>query len=916
MNNYNGYYCLYESIINYILFCKDNNLNKHKHFNKSNNHFIFIISNNTDYLHDLNYTIKTINTLLDIIQVDKYNSVTFCLNNKIKEDSQKEIIEKLVSLDYNNNSIYFFDIKNKMFELLKQILYSLKIDEKDDYISIFLLGKSIKGMFILDEFDELHNIELFDKKQLIQLYYDKLIMYSDIRSIINDYINRNTFSNYVVKDEDKNINNAKNIMFLLICDFDNSDTWIEENKISHDYKSIFIQGISNIDKINLYKPCTLINKIINCNTNNYSNEFNIQDNNSFCDIYSKYYNYNYTGISEFSRYIFRINLFDNYTSKYNNKTRFNVVFNNKQYIYNLLNDYCFFIFIDKNLLLDKNKSADTINVSTSIYMEFMDQNNNLYNKNFLYNQVPFYIGDISINNYNNITDNNNIILNIEIAGFGLKINYNIKNIDNINSSQILSNFIQSIYIGHFEDNCYNGYGSELIAYSKSELNNNYINIIDNNFFKKYIYNNSKNHNDDIILFAVLYEGFYNNNLKNGNFNIYGNVSKIEAKYVKGYIQSNINIIFNAGGFYEGIVNYESELTKNFDFNINNNLIYLIPNKYGKLFDFDFGQYTGYFLNGNMNGIGELIYTSGTKVCCNFLDNYIVGERYIEFYMNDYIDQEFKKFVDINLNATIEINNYKYNIASVFCKDFKDCKFQNYCFIFKKHCLDLKKNFEISSNLDVNKKSAYKKTYCHKINNMFEIIACFNNNTKDVDFYFSNNIIDNYSEIIVYNSKVYNNVLKINNFIELSNVTVHITYKNSKDIYIGQLFNGYRQGKGYYYNTSKNTIYIGNYLKNRKSGYGILKNNKKFYIYKGNFKKGKFYGKGIIQYNNGDKLLGYFKEGKLEGEAWYIYKNGNILILMYKRNMLLFNRVVFYEKFDDNQYSNKIVLNNINKSLLL
>ena len=218
------------------------------------------------------------------------------------------------------------------------------------------------------------------------------------------------------------------------------------------------------------------------------------------------------------------------------------------------------------------------------------------------------------------------------------------------------------------------------------------------------------------------------------------------------------------------------------------------------------------------------------------------------------------------------------------------------FDFKKNIIDKNELLVIKDEL---KKSI--DNLKHKINIIIELFQrklCF----LDIYYKISNDIIDNYDMnnknyyklINIKNIKNNNEMIirDINNIINTNNIFEFYKFPNDElsynngEIYIGELNNGLKNGKGIlYYN--KNDIYErrryeGDFKNNKQEGKGVLLWNNKS-IYEGDFKNDKREGKGIKIFYNGDRYDGYWKNDKKEGKGKIYLYNGDIYEGYFKNN---------------------------------
>ena len=105
--------------------------------------------------------------------------------------------------------------------------------------------------------------------------------------------------------------------------------------------------------------------------------------------------------------------------------------------------------------------------------------------------------------------------------------------------------------------------------------------------------------------------------------------------------------------------------------------------------------------------------------------------------------------------------------------------------------------------------------------------------------------------------------------------------NDKIIYIGEIKNLKREGKGEEY--CKDYYYKGEFHNNKKHGWGILEFNDG-QKYEGSFIENKIMGYGKYYWTNGHKYIGDLNDGKMEGKGLYIWSDGNEYEGEYKNNL--------------------------------
>lgn len=109
-------------------------------------------------------------------------------------------------------------------------------------------------------------------------------------------------------------------------------------------------------------------------------------------------------------------------------------------------------------------------------------------------------------------------------------------------------------------------------------------------------------------------------------------------------------------------------------------------------------------------------------------------------------------------------------------------------------------------------------------------------------------------------------------IVISKYKTELHFSNG-DVYIGELINDKRHGKGVY-KWKNGSSYEGDFVDDKANGYGIHKyadiNN---YIYKGHWLDNKKHGHGYEIFDNGDTYEGNWNNHKMDGIGTYVFKNG-------------------------------------------
>ena len=139
---------------------------------------------------------------------------------------------------------------------------------------------------------------------------------------------------------------------------------------------------------------------------------------------------------------------------------------------------------------------------------------------------------------------------------------------------------------------------------------------------------------------------------------------------------------------------------------------------------------------------------------------------------------------------------------------------------------------------------------YKINN--NIINNYNINKRNYIKLMNLNNIKNNNENLI---KELNNIINDDNIDELLKFSFDKFYNENGEKYIGEMKNGFKDGKGIlYYNKD---------------------NENKRKRYEGDFKNDKIEGKGKMYWNDGDRYEGDFKNDKREGKGKMYYKDGII-----------------------------------------
>ena len=100
--------------------------------------------------------------------------------------------------------------------------------------------------------------------------------------------------------------------------------------------------------------------------------------------------------------------------------------------------------------------------------------------------------------------------------------------------------------------------------------------------------------------------------------------------------------------------------------------------------------------------------------------------------------------------------------------------------------------------------------------------------------------------------------------------LEFTIKEIPYTYVGEFYNGKKEGKGNLFSKDNKFNYDGDWINDKYEGFGALYDHGEKYT--GEFKEGKYDGKGTLYALNGDILEGNFFEGKLK-KGKILYKNG-------------------------------------------
>lgn len=104
-----------------------------------------------------------------------------------------------------------------------------------------------------------------------------------------------------------------------------------------------------------------------------------------------------------------------------------------------------------------------------------------------------------------------------------------------------------------------------------------------------------------------------------------------------------------------------------------------------------------------------------------------------------------------------------------------------------------------------------------------------------------------------------------------------TYKSSsREVYVGEFYNGRMHGFGSYYKSDGSLAYTGQFHNGKKQGNGSLTTSTG--VLSGYFKNDLINGRGRFEWGNGDGRVyeGEFKDSKFHGEGEIRMKNGNVL----------------------------------------
>lgn len=337
--------------------------------------------------------------------------------------------------------------------------------------------------------------------------------------------------------------------------------------------------------------------------------------------------------------------------------------------------------------------------------------------------------------------------------------------------------------------------------------------------------------------STVIEGQFFEGKKNGSICEYTDEYKCTSTYENDMQTGPGLIYYKLGGFYEGYLNHN------------------VPHGYGRLFNFNQGQYKGFFDRGLKSGEGELIFPTGSKYVGKFKQD--SPEGYGAFYP---INEEVGICELDNLfGIKLKIGNSIFSIESIRGQ-------------FIKH----NTNGWVIMNIINLKTSRVFDAYL----NIVAGVPCK---------WYSTNMFD--ARSLYVSSENFNSFYK-----------GEIYYENSQDIYRGYIINGIRNGAGYYFNKSQNSEFLGEYYKGYKHGKGTLINSLQGYKYVGDFRYGKFHGQGAIELFNGDMIIGHFKKGMINGKAVYRYASGTILVCEFKLGKLSVSTGTVYERYFEGRYA--------------
>lgn len=109
-------------------------------------------------------------------------------------------------------------------------------------------------------------------------------------------------------------------------------------------------------------------------------------------------------------------------------------------------------------------------------------------------------------------------------------------------------------------------------------------------------------------------------------------------------------------------------------------------------------------------------------------------------------------------------------------------------------------------------------------------------------------------------------------------------ENEGYLYIGEFYEGEREGVGKEIDEVKKTLYLGGFSENEKHGFGMIE--EEFGIYYGFWKNGLKHGEGLFMFNDASYYLGFWRKGKRSGKGIYVKSsNGKVFKAEWKNGKI-------------------------------
>lgn len=130
------------------------------------------------------------------------------------------------------------------------------------------------------------------------------------------------------------------------------------------------------------------------------------------------------------------------------------------------------------------------------------------------------------------------------------------------------------------------------------------------------------------------------------------------------------------------------------------------------------------------------------------------------------------------------------------------------------------------------------------------------------------------ELIKMDPEVMKKVTDLPNKEEDESTLVWAYCKKDNGIYMGQIKDIYRQGRGAYKFESDGSIWVGYWKKNMKHLKGAIYNNVGTKIFEGEYKDGLREGFGVMVFESGERYEGEYKKDKRCGKGTFIWDDGS------------------------------------------